>query len=94
MGGGTGGDVNTIDYFTIATLGNATDFGDSTTAGSKNSAVTSPTRFVLGGGTVSPASTNVMDYVQIMTTGNAVDFGDLPSARRIYGAVSNAHGGL
>ena len=94
LGGGTWGDVNTIDYFTIATLGNATDFGDSTTAGSKNSAVTSPTRFVLGGGTVSPASTNVIDYVQIMTTGNAVDFGDLPSARRIYGAVSNAHGCL
>ena len=94
LGNGTWGDVNTIDYVTISTTGNTSDFGDATIAGHKQSAVTSPTRFVLGGGSLSPAYTNVIDYVQIMTTGNAVDFGDLPSERRIYGAVSNAHGGL
>ena len=94
LGNGTWGDVNTIDYVTISTTGNTSDFGDATIAGHKQSAVTSPTRFVLGGGSLSPAYTNVIDYVQIMTTGNTVDFGDLPSERRIYGAVSNAHGGL
>ena len=87
------GDVNTIDYFTIATLGNYSDFGDATTAGHKNAAVTSPTRLVTAGGST-PTSTNIIDYVQIMTAGNAVDFGDLTSARRVYGGVSNGHGGL
>jgi hypothetical protein len=31
-GGDNGPELNTIDYITIATLGNATDFGDLTSA--------------------------------------------------------------
>ena len=77
----------------MATLGNATDFGDSTTAGYGASASASRTRCVWGGDS-SPGLTNTMDYVQIMATGNAIDFGDLVTATRYVGATSNGGGGL
>ena len=82
--------VNTIDYITIATLGNAIDFGDTAQAQSYG-AVASPTRGVFAFG--SPSS-NDINYVQIMSTGDAVDFGDLTVARSQLSACSNGHGGL
>ena len=92
--------VNTLDYVTMATLGNATDFGDATTATLTygRAVSTSPTRLVAacGGYPSSPYNINAMDYVEIMTTGNSVDFGDgLPTAG-LEGPVgfSNGHGGL
>ena len=89
--------VNTIDYVTIASRGNATSFGNLTTArqmyiGNGNCA--SSTRGIFAGGYISPAHSNVIDYVTILTTGNAVDFGDLSTVRYQIGALSNAHGGL
>ena len=85
--------INNIDYVTMATLGNAFDFGDSTTAGYGAGASASRTRCVWGGDS-SPGLTNTMDFVQIMTTGNAIDFGDLNTAARYVGATSNGGGGL
>ena len=88
---------NVIDYITIATTGNAQDFGDYHTA---NVAITnglsSPTRGVFAGGRTSPSTTelNTLDYVTIPTTGDAIDFGSLSTARRSAGSVSNGHGGL
>jgi hypothetical protein len=70
--------VNTIDYITIATTGNATDFGDLTVSRNFLAGSASSTRGVFGGGyTV----TNVIDYVTIASTGDATDFGDLSVAR-------------
>jgi len=92
--------VNTLDYVTIATLGNAVDFGDATTATITygRATPTSPTRMVMacGGYSSSPYNINAMDYVQIMTTGNSVDFGDaLPAAGlEAPSGISNGHGGL
>ena len=86
---------NTIDYITIASTGNAADFGDLTVARNKGGASTSPTRCVFGGGSGSPTYVDTIDYVEILTTGNAVDFGNLVrGASRCYGSFSNAHGGL
>jgi hypothetical protein len=82
---------NTIEYITIASTGNATDFGDLTVARNSGSACSNSTRGVFGGGT--PTS-NVIDYITIATTGNATDFGDLTVARYALAACSNAHGGL
>jgi len=83
--------TNVINYVTIATLGNAIDFGDCTanhyTAGSS-----SPTRMISGGG--GTPYTNAIQYVEIMTTGNAADFGDLSTTRRHLESCSNGHGGL
>ena len=73
--------VNTIDYVTIATLGNAKDFGDLTSARSGPSSAASSTRGVFGGGKIAPlAFANIqstIDYIEIQSTGNAFDFGDL-----------------
>ena len=87
---------NTIDYITIATTGNATDFGDLTAANGQFSASCGGTRGLFNGGyAASPLSIhNVIDYVEILTTGNAIDFGDLSVARNNAGSVTNAHGGL
>jgi hypothetical protein len=74
--GNVDGDV--IDYITIATTGNATDFGDPTVAKQQGACLSSSTRGVMGGGGPSPARrTNVMEYITIASTGNATDFGDL-----------------
>ena len=93
---GSPGHSNTIDYTTIATLGNAVDFGDSSVAHRIHTASSSPTRVVKAGG-FDPSSnteTNLMEYVQIMTTGNTIDFGDLNNASRSGTACTNGHGGL
>ena len=82
--------VNTIDYITIATLGNAVDFGDNTDARRGLGGCSSPTRGVFS----NKVYTNVMDYLEIATTGNAIDFGDSTDTRGFGGNCSNAHGGL
>jgi len=71
------GALNTIDYVTIATLGDATDFGDTTQARFAVGGASSQTRGVIAGGIVSPSYLNTIDYVTIATTGDATDFGDL-----------------
>ena len=83
---------NSIEYITMATLGNGTDFGDLTISKADRESVSSPTRAVFAGG--SNSLVDVIDYVQIMSTGNAIDFGDMQSARENPGGASNGHGGL
>jgi uncharacterized protein YkvS len=86
--------LNVIDYVTIATTGNATDFGDLTLARSAASGCSSPTRGVFSGGFVSPIAYNIIDYVTIATTGNAIDFGDLTAARSIISSCSSSTRGV
>jgi len=74
---------DTIDYVTIATTGNATDFGNLTVARQAPASASSSTRGVITGGYAHPAWQNTIDYVTIATTGNATDFGDLVTA--LYG---------
>ena len=82
-----------IDYVTIATLGNAVDFGDSTVAKGAASAFSSRTRVCNAGG-YTPSLTNLIEYVQIMSTGNGTDFGDMTHAPQNTSGCSNGHGGL
>ena len=90
--------VNNISYLTIATLGNAIDFGDATSKCKGGAGCPDPTRLVmkLGGGDGSGQTTNIIDYVQISTTGNSVDFGDsvLQNYSANRGSCSTGHGGL
>ena len=96
FGGGAPGPVagnnNTIEFITIATLGNSIDFGDSTANGGDRAGCSSPTRAICNLGANS--SDTAVDYVQIMSTGNARDFGDLHTGNYECGALSNGHGGL
>ena len=76
-----------MDYITIATTGNATNFGNLTVARGYLAGVSSGTRGVFGGGTTGSNSA-VMDYITIATTGNAVNFGNLTVARQSAAGVS------
>jgi hypothetical protein len=84
-GGFSGSAKNTIDYVTIATTGNATDFGDLYTSRSSVGGCSNGTRALFGGGN---STTNIIQYVTIQTTGNATDFGDLTVARQGPAAFS------
>ena len=84
--------AQSIEYITMATLGNGIDFGDLSITFGATASVASPTRSCTGGA-YSGGYKNNIEYVQIMTTGNAIDFGDLTTVGWGYGA-SNGHGGL
>ena len=85
--------TNIIDYITMSTRGNATDFGDATSPNTRwiGAGMYSTTRGVHHGGY--PAS-NVMGYITIATTGNAIDFGDATDSRGSFAGSSDSHGGL
>lgn len=83
-----------IDYVTIATTGNAVDFGDLTT-GNSLAGTAGVTRGLFFGNRHSPTTgQNVIDYITIQTTGNAADFGDMTLDKFNGSACSSAHGGL
>ena len=93
-GGNLGSQVNTIDFITISTQGDSTDFGDLTEARGAGASCSSHTRGVFMGGNNPSATSKTMDYITISTAGNAVDFGDLVTAKRAISGLSNGHGGL
>jgi hypothetical protein len=72
-----------MDYITIASTGNATDFGNlfqygSYTARSKAAVISGSTRGVMAGGASNASGAHPdIQYITIATTGNALDFGDL-----------------
>ena len=78
--------VANIDYITIASEGNAIDWGaDRTVNAQQMASLASSTRGIFAGG----ASTNVIDFVEISTTGNCTDFGDLTTERRNTGGFAS-----
>ena len=85
-----------IDYVTIATLGNATDFGNLSVSRYIGYGMSNGIRGVFAGGVTIPGPTiqNTIDYVTIATTGNANDFGDMTEPVRSGGGISDSHGGL
>jgi hypothetical protein len=85
-----------MDYITIGSTGNATDFGDLTQARYDGGATSSTTRSVVGAGTdAGPSQYNVLDYVTIASTGDATDFGDLTDSRGgLAGCTGNSLRGV
>jgi hypothetical protein len=92
--------TDNIEFVTIATKGNTTDFGDllAESVGTGRGGAASKTRGIIAGGygPSSPNGTNTIQFIEIATTGNALDFGDFENfTRRIkQGGCSNGHGGL
>ena len=80
--------TNVIDFVTIATAGNAQDFGDLTSQRWGTAACSDSTRGVFSGG-ATPGVLNVIDFITIATTGNAADFGDLVTAAGRSSATSD-----
>ena len=70
-----------ITYITIDSTGNASDFGDSTFAGSSRAGFSGDGRAISGGGGGS-SNQDVIEYFAISSTGNASDFGDLTHGDR------------
>ena len=93
MGGSTSASVwsESIEYITISTTGNGTDFGDLTVgvqqAGACSNGITG--RGINMGGVISGSYTNVIGYITILSTGNATDFGDLNWAIRSNAGTDN-----
>ena len=71
----TNNNSNVIDYITIASTGNANDFGDLYTGTRETGGCESKTRGIVFGGT--PSGLNVIQYFTISTQGNSSDFGDV-----------------
>ena len=91
MGGIAAERSNIIDYVTINSTGNATDFGDLLNPTyALNSACSNKTneRATYGGG-YTGVYTDVIQYVTINSTGNTTDFGDLLAAVGNSGSTSN-----
>ena len=95
MGGhdGSANRQDRIDFITIATAGDAVDFGNLTDSRSAAAAIASNTRAMLLGGT-SPGNVNTVDFVTISITSDAIDFGDLTAARHWTQGVSNSTRGI
>ena len=86
--------TNVIDFITIATTGNATEFGDLTVSRRGGGVGCTLIKGICAGGR-NPSDVNIIDSVIIQTTGNAIDFGDLSEARAFQPAgCSDSHGGL
>ena len=97
MGGANGNNgsvkLNTIQYVTIASTSNTTDFGDLAVATrSTMGASNGISCFKMGGNTPSYIAT-IEDFI-IASTGNAADFGDLIAVLQNAGSVSANHGGI
>ena len=69
--------LDTLDYVTIGTAGNATDFGNLTAGDAHLATANSIVRGLIFSGT---ARTQAIDYITIASAGNAADFGDHLSA--------------
>jgi hypothetical protein len=87
-----------MDYITIASTGNATDFGDLTVA-KKNMTVNGSNNSIgIFGGGQTPSLTLTIDSITFASTGNGQDFGDMINSSNAggYGQCgnSNGHGGL
>ena len=91
-----GSNNKVIDFNTIASTGNSTNFGDLSKTRYHGSGASNQTRgFAISGYTrpltaVDPSIENVT----ISSAGNAVDFGDVSMAKYFSAGCSDSHGGL
>ena len=83
--------VDSIDFITVSTLGNAQDFGNLTASTRNFGCASSSTRglFCHGANGNGPAEVNIISFVTIASTGDASDFGDSTQTSRQQAGVSN-----
>jgi len=85
--------LNSIDYITIQTQGNAQDFGDLIGLQFGQGGCSSNTRGIFAGGK-DPAFTNRIDHVTLASLGDAIDFGDLTRTEMFMSGTSNGIRGI
>ena len=97
---GDGGARNSIDFITMASTGDSSDFGELTQErfDCGCSGMASGTRAVWAGGykQTTPAATfyKTIDYVNVQSKGDATHFGELSTIRGRLGTTSNSTRGL
>ena len=84
---------NIIEYVTIASTGNTSDFGDATGIKQACPGCSNSTRGIWGGG-YTPSGTKNLDTIEIATTSNAIDFGDLTHSLTVGSAFSSPTRGV
>ena len=91
----SGYDPTTIDQITIASEGNAVDFGGTALSiGTlRGGSGCSKTRMVFGSG-ANPSVNNSLEFIVISSNGSAQEFGDLTLARSSPAGLSDSNGGL
>ena len=85
--------VDTIDYITIATTGDATDFGNLIENSRYGAGCSSSVRGLYSGGNA-PSSVVTIQYLTISATGNTLDFGDMTTVRSYHGSTSDGIRGI
>ena len=85
-----------MDYVTIATTANATDFGNMQSTGYSYGTASNETRGLFAGGyrPNNSAVVNTIDLITIATTGNASNFGDLTRTARSFGGAGSTTRGV
>ena len=95
-GGDTDGSGNYSDklqFVTIATTGDATEFGDLTTGVGIAAGLSSATRGLIGGG-ISPSTTTQIEFITIATLGNSANFGDMTVSKYGRGSTTDCIRGV
>ena len=88
---------NTIDYITIASTGNSSDFGDLSNGRGGNCAMSNGSRGVIGTGyegSGAGGTNETISYITFATTGNDTDFGDTGFGQNSSVGGSNGTRGL
>jgi hypothetical protein len=94
FGGGSPSYVNILNFITIATTGNAEDFGDMTTGHQSRASFASATRGIWAGGYTPSGDSSKIDYVIISSKGGASDFGDAVISRQNCTGTSDSTRGI
>jgi hypothetical protein len=95
-GSASSGNQDIMDFVTIASTGNAVDFGDLTATMIQPMPMQSPTRVVLAGGyNPSPgAYITTSEFFNFSTLGNSAKFGDMSGSYYAGQGASNATRGI
>ena len=82
-----------MDYITIASTGNASDFGDLAVAreGAGGGMASATRGCFAGGSNTSGNRENGIEYITIASTGNGTDFGDLTNTPTAPAGTSNSN---
>ena len=91
--GGYNTTTDTVDYVNVDSTGNATDFGNLSSARFTGGAVASRTRELYFGGEQAPGTqVNTIDFFTISSTGNSSDFGDVSAGTLAQGTAGVCNG--
>ena len=96
IGGYVSSNSNVMEFFSVASTGDATDFGDVDTSNTARAcyAANDRTRGVFGGGGT-PTNTNTLHFITIQSTGISRDYGDLDNVGQYrMGNVASTTRGL